>query len=717
MNFLQTHEAFTAPDCPDQEILRRAALGVLEAAEVEQLSIHFSDCRKCWQVFEKKVEELNEFPAERGPSHPDLEQNFHGIPLAWHDPSSLPKSGYFGSNYRVIQRLGCGGAGDVYECFDQRLNRRIALKILRSQSFTPQQIGRFQQEARLQAMVSHPNFLQIYEVGDVAGIPFIAMELVEGGSLKQKLAEKPLAPRTAAGLVAVVARAIDELHRQKMVHRDLKPSNILLTEGPLDPQQKANSNRGSLSAPWAIPKIADFGLAKIIGEANEFSQSEIVVGTVGYLAPEQISQKKNSESQASDIFSLGVILYEALTGTRPFQAETVSKTMAMIETATPVPPSQLQPGISRNLETICLKCLKKEPRLRYRSARDLADDLQCFLEDRSIIARPTPTLVRLFQWSQRNRGLAAAILTAMNFGALLVMTSLFYAREQQRLKQLAENATTEAIANHEVAILAAKAAHESEKRARDLKSTSTELQARLSSRIVEFTMSSASEATANQLQELAAVRLNQTGNLFNHHFATDVEISLKLVEPPLRDLQTPEMDALRQLMLAKMTLLQEEFFRDPTWVEASPSLAMDMLYRISMILRKYGEQTRANENLEQAIQIGDRYSAMTIPYWLIYLDARNTLAVERELQGKIDQCIELLSQAWATCLKIPVSTYHQNEFLTREINVVSGNLSRYLSKSGLEESAKEILAQAAELRERVTQSKPSKAGSLPTESR
>ena len=717
MNFLQTHEAFTAPDCPDQEILRRAALGVLEAAEVEQLSIHFSDCRKCWQVFEKKVEELNEFPAERGPSHPDLEQNFHGIPLAWHDPSSLPKSGYFGSNYRVIQRLGCGGAGDVYECFDQRLNRRIALKILRSQSFTPQQIGRFQQEARLQAMVSHPNFLQIYEVGDVAGIPFIAMELVEGGSLKQKLAEKPLAPRTAAGLVAVVARAIDELHRQKLVHRDLKPSNILLTEGPLDPQQKANSNRGSLSAPWAIPKIADFGLAKIIGEANEFSQSEIVFGTVGYLAPEQISQKKNSESQASDIFSLGVILYEALTGTRPFQAETVSKTMAMIETATPVPPSQLQPGISRNLETICLKCLNKEPRLRYRSARDLADDLQCFLEDRSIIARPTPTLVRLFQWSQRNRGLAAAILTAMSLGALLVMTGLLYAWEQQRLKQLAENATTEAIANHAVAILAAKAAHESEKRARDLKSTSTELQARLSSRIVEFTMSSASEATANQLQELAAVRLNQTGNLFNHHFATDVEISLKLVEPPLRDLQTPEMDALRQLMLAKMTLLQEEFFRDPTWVEASPSLAMDMLYRISMILRKYGEQTRANENLEQAIQIGDRYSAMTIPYWIIYLDARNTLAVERELQGKIDQCIELLSQAWATCLKIPVSTYHQNEFLTREINVVSGNLSRYLSKSGLEESAKEILAQAAELRERVTQSKPSKAGSLPTESR
>ena len=402
MNFLQTHEAIAAPDCPDQEILRRAALGLLDVEDVEQLSLHLSDCRECWKVLESKVEELNEFPAGRGPSHSDLEQDSPKIPLAWQDPSSIPKSGYFGGDFRVIQHLGRGGAGDVYECFDQRLNRRVAVKILRSQSFTPRQIGRFQQEARLQATVNHPNFVQIYEVGDVTGIPFIAMELVVGGSLKQKLAEKPLAPRTAAALMATVARAIDDLHQQKLVHRDLKPSNILLTEGLLDPQRKVNANRGSLQESRAIPKIADFGLAKILGEANEFSQSEIVVGTLGYLAPEQISQKNKSESQSSDIYSLGVILYETLTGTRPFQAETVSKTLAMIETATPVPPSQLQPGVSRNLETICLKCLKKDPRQRYGSARDLADDLQRFLEDRPIIARPTPTIVRLFQWSQRN---------------------------------------------------------------------------------------------------------------------------------------------------------------------------------------------------------------------------------------------------------------------------------------------------------------------------
>jgi serine/threonine protein kinase len=693
MNFLQTHEAIVAPDCPDQEILRRAALGLLDAEDVEQLSLHLSDCRECWKVLESKVEELNEFPAGRGPSHSDLEQDSPKIPLAWQDPSSVPKSGYFGSDFRVIQHLGRGGAGDVYECFDQRLNRRVAVKILRSQSFTPRQIGRFQQEARLQATVNHPNFVQIYEVGDVTGIPFIAMELVDGGSLKQKLAEKPLAPRTAAALMATVARAIDDLHQQKLVHRDLKPSNILLTEGLLDPQRKVNVNRGSLQESRAIPKIADFGLAKILGEANEFSQSDIVVGTLGYLAPEQISQKNKSESQSSDIYSLGVILYETLTGTRPFQAETVSKTLAMIETATPVPPSQLQPGVSRNLETICLKCLKKDPRQRYGSARDLADDLQRFLEDRPIIARPTPTIVRLFQWSQRNWALAAAILATMSLGVLLVMTSLLFAWEQQHLKQLAEDAATEANATREAAIRSAEAARKSEIRAL------------------------ASEATAKQAQELATVRYNQTGNLFIHHFYHDVIISLKLVEPPLQDLHTPEIDELRKMMLLKMSSLQEEFFQDPTWVETAPFLATEMLYQISMVLRRHGERGRANENLEQAIQIGNRYPDTTVQYLIVHTDARNTLAVEKELLGKIDQAIELLNEAWETCLKIPVETYHKNEFLEKEINLVSGNLSVYLSKSGFEESAARILAQAAELRERVTQSKPSKAGSLPTESR
>jgi tetratricopeptide (TPR) repeat protein len=171
------------------------------------------------------------------------------------------------------------------------------------------------------------------------------------------------------------------------------------------------------------------------------------------------------------------------------------------------------------------------------------------------------------------------------------------------------------------------------------------------------------------------------------------------------------------MMLLKMSSLQEEFFQDPTWVETAPFLATEMLYQISMVLRRHGERGRANENLEQAIQIGNRYPDTTVQYLIVHTDARNTLAVEKELLGKIDQAIELLNEAWETCLKIPVETYHKNEFLEKEINLVSGNLSVYLSKSGFEESAARILAQAAELRERVTQSKPSKAGSLPTESR
>ena len=194
----------------------------------------------------------------------------------------------------------------------------------------------------------------------------------------------------------------------------------------------------------AIPKIADFGLAKIIGETSEFSQPDVLVGTPAYIAPELISGKSSAQGPAADIYSLGVILYECLTGTRPFQADTVVQTLAMIETATPVSPRLLQPAVKRDLETICLKCLNKDPRRRYSTALALAEDLCRFLENRPIVARPASAATQLLQWSRRNRSLAIAVGASMVLAVLLVVSSLLFAWEQRKLKEIAEEKTIKA---------------------------------------------------------------------------------------------------------------------------------------------------------------------------------------------------------------------------------------------------------------------------------
>jgi serine/threonine-protein kinase len=297
--------------------------------------------------------------------------------------------------YEVETMLGRGGMGIVFRARHLRLNRPVALKMLLGGAYAgPQDVARFQREAEAVAALRHPNVVQLYDVGDVDGRPFFTMELVEGGSLAQKLAGTPQPARQAAALLATLAAAMQVAHESGIVHRDLKPGNVLL-------------------AADGTPKISDFGLARRLqGEAG-LTRSGVLMGTPSYMAPEQAQGQTRAVGPAVDVYALGAILYELLTGRPPFRGETPAETLLQVLHQEPAAPSQLNATVPRDLETICLKCLRKEPERRYASARALADDLRRFSEGRPIQARPVGWAERSWRWCRRNptaAGLLAALL-------------------------------------------------------------------------------------------------------------------------------------------------------------------------------------------------------------------------------------------------------------------------------------------------------------------
>jgi serine/threonine-protein kinase len=301
--------------------------------------------------------------------------------------------------YEIERLLGRGGMGVVYLARHLGLNRRVAVKLLReSRQDDPGLVARFRREAEAAARCQHPNLVQIHEIGEHAGVPYLALEYVAGGHLGRELAGEPRPPIEAAGLVETLARAIDHAHAQGVVHRDLKPANVLLT-------------------PDGQPKITDFGLAKLRDSTTE-TEVGTMLGTLAYMAPEQVRADSGDIGPRADIHALGAILYEALTGRPPYRAETPQRVFHAILNEEVVPPSSRRPGVPRDLEAICRKCLEKEPARRYATAADLAEDLRRFLDGRPTEARPPSTVERCGRWCGRNRWAVAAI------AALLLLTAL-----------------------------------------------------------------------------------------------------------------------------------------------------------------------------------------------------------------------------------------------------------------------------------------------------
>jgi WD40 repeat protein len=331
--------------------------------------------------------------------------------------------------YEIIDELGRGGMGVVYLARQVQLNRPCALKmILAGAHASPQVASRFLSEAQAIARLHHSHIVQIYSIGDASGLPYVELEYVPGGSLDRQLDGTPWKAARAAGLVEQLARAVALAHAQGIIHRDLKPANVLL------------ASDGS-------PKVSDFGLAKFLGSDSGLTGSDAIMGSPSYMAPEQAEGKTREVGPEADVYALGTILYELITGRPPFRGASILETLEQVKTAEAVPPSRLVPRLPRDIETISLKCLQKEPVKRYRSASALAEDLRRFQAGEPILARPIGGAERAWRWCRRNplvSMLIASIAMALVLGTVV---SAYFAIRATRGELLAVRKAAEALEN------------------------------------------------------------------------------------------------------------------------------------------------------------------------------------------------------------------------------------------------------------------------------
>ncbi|MFO0823892.1 MAG: serine/threonine-protein kinase [Gemmataceae bacterium] len=319
------------------------------------------------------------------------------------------------SGYEILCELGRGGMGVVYRARNVRLGHEVALKmILAGNTAGTQELARFQLEAVAVARLKHPGIVHLHEFGEHEGKPYFSLEFVEGGSLAGRLKAGPLPAREAALLVAKTAHAMQHAHEQGIIHRDLKPANILLTR---DDQ----------------PKVADFGLAKDLSNDDGLSRTGALMGTAAYMAPEQAEGRIRDIRPTTDVYALGAILYECLTGRPPFKGTTLHETLGMVLRQDPRSPRQLTPSLPRDLETVCLRCLEKDPKKRYATAADLADDLERFLRGEPVAARPVGVLARGVRWCLRNRAIAASMVAVGITLLLGTIVSLFFGLHAMRV--------------------------------------------------------------------------------------------------------------------------------------------------------------------------------------------------------------------------------------------------------------------------------------------
>lgn len=349
-----------------------------------------------------------------------LESAFVGQDVAVTGPVSIAPLASFG-DYELLEEIARGGMGVVYLARQISLDRLVALKmILGGHLANAAEMQRFRAEAQTAAQLQHPNIVAIHEVGEHAGQPFFSMDLVKGRNLAQLVREGPLPSRQAATYLKTIAEAVHYAHSQGVLHRDLKPSNILIDEND-------------------EPRVTDFGLAKRLNDSQpsaqdpQLTQTGQLLGSPSYIPPEQAAGRKDGIGPASDGYSLGAILYHCLTGRPPFLAETLAQTLRMVAEQEPVSTRLLNAGVPRDLETICLKCLQKDPARRYATAGALADDLNRFLNNEPIRARPVNLLLKVHRWCVRNKPLAIAGTAIL---ALLVVVAVESTVAAVRLKHL-----------------------------------------------------------------------------------------------------------------------------------------------------------------------------------------------------------------------------------------------------------------------------------------
>jgi WD40 repeat protein len=411
------------PRCISDQDLRAYLLGTLPERVGRSVAAHLEGCPEC----DTRARRLD------GATDPLLVRLRHALRPALSPDETLDSASSSAvpagaavsptrlGAYRILEEVGRGGMAVVYRARQDNPERVVALKVLLTGGHGGgERRARFRAEADTIARLRHPNIVQVFEAGEQDTLPFLVLEFCEGGSLARRLGGKPQPPRAAAALVAQLARAVEHAHGAGVIHRDLKPANVLLTA---DGQ----------------PKVSDFGLAK--AERPELTATGALLGTPSYMAPEQADGGRQV-GPAADVYALGAILYELLTGRPPFQGATALETLDLVRRQEPVPPRRLQPKVPLDLETICLKCLEKEPPKRYASASALADDLGRFGEGRPVQARPVGAAGRAWRWARRNPALAvtlagvASLLLAVAVGVSVMnwqLNAALQVSEEERL--------------------------------------------------------------------------------------------------------------------------------------------------------------------------------------------------------------------------------------------------------------------------------------------
>jgi WD40 repeat protein/serine/threonine protein kinase len=424
--------------CPPTERLEAFLDEHLDGAEGDTIGAHVAACKSCQAILEgltEAPERLRQpLSSVRRPADSKVtEANGGGSSASFlgllkevageslRRPPAGPVKPPSVAGYEVLSEVGRGGMGVVYRARQLGLNRLVALKmILAGDHAAPRELVRFRAEAEAAAQLRHPNIVQINEIGEAEGRPYFAMEFVEGGNLVQHLQGRPQSPEGAARLIETLARAVHYAHQRGIVHRDLKPANVLLAVSDASQKRSGAQRFCEASLNEAVPKITDFGLAKRLDRQVVSTFSGEVVGTPSYMAPEQAAGKGQSAGvgPAADVWALGAILYECLTGRPPFKADSALETVLQVLHEEPVRPTRLRPGVPRDLETVCLKCLQKEPAKRYDTAEDFADELHRFLVGDPVRARPIRLPERAWKWARR-RPFTASLLAGLVLAILL----------------------------------------------------------------------------------------------------------------------------------------------------------------------------------------------------------------------------------------------------------------------------------------------------------
>jgi eukaryotic-like serine/threonine-protein kinase len=404
---------------PSQDELAAFKAGRIAAADADRIEAHLAECPECGQ----RLDELDVHGDPLLQALRAAKTSLGELPI----PAAASSGGSgdcrrsaadrFG-RYQVMEELGRGGMGIVYRAFDPHLRRIVALKVV-----MPERLGRaedrsrFQAEAEAAARLQHANIVQIYDLGENRGELFFAMEYVEGGSLARRLPEQAMPFREAAATLAVLGDAVEYAHQRKIVHRDLKPANILLTGD-------------------GTPKIADFGLCKRLDEQTGQTVDGALLGSPSYMAPEQAEGSAKTIGPATDVYGLGAILYEVLTGRPPFGGASAWETLLAVKSSEPAPPSRFQRHVPRDLETICLKCLEKTPSRRYENAAALAADLRRFLDGVPVAARKPGVVERAARTIRRYPGISAlSALLSVSLVAIAVILLIYNARLRQSLEE------------------------------------------------------------------------------------------------------------------------------------------------------------------------------------------------------------------------------------------------------------------------------------------